>query len=334
MRLFQKNRILEILWEGFRGLGRDSHSFLLFLSLKSAKTKRGREEKRHDKHHDILWQFPSLCSIDIKRHKTSEVVIKCHDNLRQTSRQFMTFSVPSPSSRPLLDFAGFWSPTFRRVPSDSLRLLGFVHSQDIREIRGRNAFKSTLFWGDQKWDFFWPRNPLFPDFGDFGNPLGKRHSLIVSLPQKNTEVLEQLAMFWSSSPIRTMWRRTRAWGLMRLASSTTRRPRAFATHQLYIYIYACNLIWWAVLGFQDGMKQQEIRKNRGEKTKKLRKKRPKIQQKPPRFCGGFSGPFFTIKLGIFLDFCLFLAHQSRWQIYIYIDQPAPKYHRKGCSLGD
>ena len=30
-------------------------------------------------------------------------VIKCHDNLRQ----FMTFSVPSPSSRPLLDFAGF-----------------------------------------------------------------------------------------------------------------------------------------------------------------------------------------------------------------------------------
>ena len=58
---------------------------------------------------DILWQFPSLCSIDIKRHKTSWIVIKCHDNLRQTSRQFMTFSVPSPSSRPLLDFAGIWS---------------------------------------------------------------------------------------------------------------------------------------------------------------------------------------------------------------------------------
>ena len=53
------------------------------------------------------------------------------------------------------------------------------------------------------------------------------------------------------------------------------------------------------MGFQDSMKQQEIRRNKGKKTKKLRKKKPKIQQKQPRFCGGFSGPFFTIKLGIF-----------------------------------
>ena len=76
---------------------------------------------------------------------------------------------------------------------------------------------------------------------------------------------------------------------------------------------ACNLTWWGVLGFQDSMKQQEIRRNKGKKTKKLRKKRPKIQQKQPRFCGGFSGPFFTIKLGIFKDFCQFVAHQSRLQ---------------------
>ena len=42
--------------------------------------------------------------------------------------------------------------------------------------------------------------------------------------------------------------------------------------------------------FQDVMKQQEIRRNKGKKTKKLRKKKPKIlQQKPPRFCGGFLG---------------------------------------------
>ena len=74
-----------------------------------------------------------------------------------------------------------------------------------------------------------------------------------------------------------------------------------------IHKNACNLTWWAVLGFQDSMKQQEIRRNTGKKTKKLRKKKPKIQQKQPRFCGGFSGPFFTIKLGIFWDFCQFFC---------------------------
>ena len=31
---------------------------------------------------------------------------------------------------------------------------------------------------------------------------------------------------------------------------------------MYIYIYACNLVWWAVWGFQGGMKQQEIRRNK------------------------------------------------------------------------
>ena len=67
----------------------------------------------------------------------------------------------------------------------------------------------------------------------------------------------------------------------------------------HIYIYACNFIWWAVLGHQDFMKQHEIRRNKGKKTKKLSVNKPKIQQKPPRFCGGFCWPFFTIKLGIF-----------------------------------
>ena len=60
--------------------------------------------------------------------------------------------------------------------------------------------------------------------------------------------------------------------------------------QAYIYIYryidmhACNLIWWAVLGFQDVMKQQETRRNKERKTKKSRKKKHNGQQKPPRFC--------------------------------------------------
>ena len=70
----------------------------------SVKTKRGRREgdgkknvtticdKRHDnlRHFmttcDILWQFPSLSSIDIKRHKSSLVVISRH----KMSRQFAT----------------------------------------------------------------------------------------------------------------------------------------------------------------------------------------------------------------------------------------------------
>ena len=62
---------------------------------------------------------------------------------------------------------------------------------------------------------------------------------------------------------------------------------------------ACNLIWWAVLAFQDVMKQQEIRRNKEEKTKKLRKKKPKIQQKPPHFCRGSLLAIFDYKLGMF-----------------------------------
>ena len=92
-------------------------------------------------------------------------------------------------------------------------------------------------------------------------------------------------------------------------------------HQLRcaaIYIYACSLIWWAVLGFQDVMKQQEIWRNKERKTKKLRKKKPKTQQKPPRFCGGFCWPILTIKLGIFKEFGHLCAHQSRLQPYVYI----------------
>ena len=93
----------------------------------------------------------------------------------------------------------------------------------------------------------------------------------------------------------------------------------FASSLPPIYIYACNLTWWAVLGFQDSMKQQEIKRNEGKMTKKLRKKKPKIQQKQPRFCGGFSGPFFTIKLGAFKDFANFLpTNRGYSHIYIYI----------------
>ena len=56
-------------------------------------------------------------------------------------------------------------------------------------------------------------------------------------------------------------------------------------------------------------KEGEPRSNNQE----LGKKNPKMQQKPPRFCGGFWWPFLTLKLGIFWDFGHFYAHQSRLQ---------------------
>ena len=59
------------------------------------------------------------------------------------------------------------------------------------------------------------------------------------------------------------------------------------------------------------MKQQEIRRNKGKKTKKFRKKKPKIQEKQPRFCGCLLGPCLTIKLGI-LRFLHFVGPPSEF----------------------
>ena len=60
------------------------------------------------------------------------------------------------------------------------------------------------------------------------------------------------------------------------------------------------------------MKQHEIRRNKGKKTKKLRKKKPKIQQQPPR-CYGVFLAIFRHRTGHFLEFDNFFAHQSRLQ---------------------
>ena len=88
---------------------------------------------------------------------------------------------------------------------------------------------------------------------------------------------------------------------------------------LYIYIYACNLIWWAVLGFQDVMKQQEIRRNKEKKTKKLKRKRPKTQQKTATILWRFLFAIFDYKTGDFLRFwpCLCPPIEVT-AIYIYI----------------
>ena len=54
-----------------------------------------------------------------------------------------------------------------------------------------------------------------------------------------------------------------------------------------------------VLGFQDVMKQQEIRRNKEKMTKKLRKKKPKTQQKPATILWRILLAILAIKLGIF-----------------------------------
>ena len=55
---------------------------------------------------------------------------------------------------------------------------------------------------------------------------------------------------------------------------------------------ACNLIWRALLGFQDVMKQQEIRRNKEKKTKKLRKKNQKCNKNRHDFVAVFVGHFW------------------------------------------
>ena len=49
--------------------------------------------------------------------------------------------------------------------------------------------------------------------------------------------------------------------------------RGESCREPHIQTRACDLIWWAVWGFQDGMEQQEIRRNKGKMTKKLGKKK-------------------------------------------------------------
>ena len=102
-----------------------------------------------------------------------------------------------------------------------------------------------------------------------------------------------------------------------LWASRSAHAHAHARMHIYIYIYACNLTWWAVLGFQDSMKQQEIRRNKGKKTKKLRKKRPNIQQNSHVFVAVFLG-HFHYKTGHFLRFLpIFCPPIEITAIYIY-----------------
>ena len=88
---------------------------------------------------------------------------------------------------------------------------------------------------------------------------------------------------------------------------------------IYIYIYICNLIWWAVLGFQDVMKQHERRRNKEKKTKNLRKKKPKWPTKTATILWRFLLAIFDYKTGDFLRYWAFLCPPIEvTAIYIYI----------------
>ena len=76
--------------------------------------------------------------------------MKCHDNLRQTSRQFMTFSVPSPSSRPLLDFTG----SGRLLDSDATFMHALTMFCSPGCMGGEDFWLETPAWCD-------PQTPLF-----------------------------------------------------------------------------------------------------------------------------------------------------------------------------
>ena len=134
-------------------------------SAKSAKTKRGRREgdgkKRHEnlrqtsrqflRHYttirEILWQFPSLCSID-KTSWTSQIVIKfvikCHDNLRHFTTIYDIFCpapfLPSPFGFRRLR-TPFWGPC--REPL----LRAFLLVEDLRSATPSGATRSTWLMG-------------------------------------------------------------------------------------------------------------------------------------------------------------------------------------------
>ena len=74
-----------------------------------------------------------------------------------------------------------------------------------------------------------------------------------------------------------------------------------------LHYSACNLIWRAVSGFQDVMKQREIGRNKEENDKEIEKEEAQNATKPTRFCGAFCWLLMTIKLGFFFRFWPFLC---------------------------
>ena len=205
----------------------------------------------------------------------------------------LSFSIPLSSSLPTPLCLYIYIYTY-------IYMCGWYLQEDCGNFGFRiNPRKRSAKWSSQIWNAIFTRN--------FAGTNCKycKHKHVVCLWHCKTNCFRCLTLKKPPKLPHRPWR------------SHTHTHTHTHTH-IYIYMHACNLIWWAVLGFQDVMKQQEIRRNQGKKQKHWEWKKPKIQQKPPRFCGGVCWPFFTGKLGIFKDFRPFFAHQSRLQPYIYI----------------
>ena len=90
-------------------------------------------------------------------------------------------------------------------------------------------------------------------------------------------------------------------------------------------MHAKDLIWWADFRLQDVEKQRERRKTKAKKGRKNKEKETWKHEKLPPFCGGFSWPILTMKLGKRWDCWPKSAHQLGSPPHIYIYQPSRIY---------
>ena len=96
----------------------------------------------------------------------------------------------------------------------------------------------------------------------------------------------------------------------------------YASLSVYIYIYAYILIQWATFRLQKFKKQRERWKNKATKRQRWeRRQNMETWKKTHTWCGGFSVPFFTIKLGKIEILTLFSPTDWGYgHIYIYISR--------------
>ena len=74
-----------------------------------------------------------------------------------------------------------------------------------------------------------------------------------------------------------------------------------------LLILPATSFWWLFWGTKMSWNRRKKEKQ-GEQKKTMRKEKPTIQQKPPRFCGGLCWQILTIELVIFKDVGHFWAN--------------------------
>ena len=92
--------------------------------------------------------------------------------------------------------------------------------------------------------------------------------------------------------------------------------RSSTLQHIYIYIelHAYNLIWWAVLRFQDDWNRGREEESRGKRTENRRKEKGQNMEEHPPFRG-----YFYFKIGEILRFWNQTCPPGEvWAIYIYI----------------